>query len=191
VIVAILLAAGQAKRFGSQKLLAIMPKSGHTVVETSAANLLAGAGRVIAVTSRDERLMRALDRAGCEIVVNEHASEGMATSIVAGIGASMDASGWLIALGDMPYVEYATISKVKTALEEGADIAIPRHRSQRGHPVGFSAKYRDALLVLTGDKGACDKGAKAIIDKHQQDIVWVGTTDPGVLADIDLPEDLR
>jgi molybdenum cofactor cytidylyltransferase len=186
VIVAILLAAGQAKRFGSQKLLATLPKSGHTVIETSAANLLAGAGRVIAVTSRDERLMRALDRAGCEVIVNERASEGMATSIVAGVGASMDASGWLIALGDMPYVEYATISRVKTALEEGADIAVPRHRSQRGHPVGFSAKYRDALLALSGDKGA-----KSIIDTHTQDIVWVGTTDPGVLADVDTPEDLH
>jgi molybdenum cofactor cytidylyltransferase len=186
MIVGIMLAAGQARRFGSQKLLAAMPKSGQSVIATTAANLLAGAGRVIAVTARDERLMRVLDHAGCQIVINDHANEGMATSIVAGIRASMDASGWLIALGDMPYVEYATISKVKTALEEGADIAVPRHRSQRGHPVGFSAKYRDQLLALTGDKGA-----KSIIDAHAQSIVWVGTTDPGVLVDIDTPEDLR
>lgn len=186
MIVAILLAAGQARRFGSQKLLAPLPLSGKSVIETAAANLLAGAGRVIAVTARDERLMHVLEQAGCEVVVNDRAREGMATSIIAGVRASEDASGWLIALGDMPYVEAATIGKVKAALEEGADIAVPRHRSQRGHPVGFSAKYRQALCALTGDKGA-----KAIIDVNLTTVTWVGTTDSGVLVDIDTPEDVR
>jgi molybdenum cofactor cytidylyltransferase len=185
LITGILLAGGQGTRFGSQKLLARL-KDGRYVVEASATNLLAAVGRVIAVTGRDERLMRVLDDCGCQVVVNERAAEGMGTSIGAGVEASLAADGWIIALGDMPYIEAATIKKIKLALEEGAAIAVPTHQGRRGHPVGFARHYGDALCALEGDAGA-----KKIIDANIALARMVEVGDAGIFADIDVVGDLK
>jgi molybdenum cofactor cytidylyltransferase len=181
LITGILLAAGRGTRFGSQKLLARLP-DGRYVVEASAANLLAAVGRVIAVTGRDERLMRVLDDCGCQVVVNERAAEGMGTSIGAGVGAD----GWIIALGDMPYIQAATIKKIKLALEEGAAIAVPTHEGKRGHPVGFARQHSGALCALEGDAGA-----RAIIESNIALARMIEVSDAGIFADIDVVGDLK
>lgn len=185
MITGILLAAGRGTRFGSQKLLARL-SDGRYVVEASAANLLAAVGRVIAVTGRDERLMRVLDDCGCQVVVNARAVEGMSTSIGAGVGASLAAEGWIIALGDMPFIASATIEKIKIALAEGAAIVVPTHAGKRGNPAGFARQYGNALCVLAGDTGA-----KAIIDADLALARMIDVNDAGIFADIDLVADLR
>jgi molybdenum cofactor cytidylyltransferase len=185
LITGILLAAGQGTRFGSQKLLARL-SDGRYVVEASATNLLAAVGRVIAVTGRDERLMRVLDDCGCQVVVNERAAEGMGTSIGAGVGASLASDGWIIALGDMPFIQPATIEKIKLALEEGAAIVVPTHEGKRGHPVGFARQYGDALSQFEGDAGA-----KKIIDANIGLTRMVEVGDAGIFADIDVVADLK
>jgi molybdenum cofactor cytidylyltransferase len=185
VIVGILLAAGRGARFGSQKLLARMP-SGSLVVEASAANLLRAVGRVIAVTRRDEKLMRVLDDCGCQIVVNERADEGMGVSLAAGIAASEEASGWIVALGDMPYVQSATIVRVRDSLTEGAPLAMPMRQGVRGHPVGFAAEFRGALGAMQGDAGA-----RALVADNLDRATLIEVDDAGIMADIDTPLDLR
>jgi molybdenum cofactor cytidylyltransferase len=185
LITGILLAGGQGTRFGSQKLLARL-SNGRYVVEASAANLLAAVGRVIAVTGHDERLMRVLDDCGCQVVVNERAAEGMGTSIGAGVAASLTAEGWIIALGDMPFIQPTTIGKIKLALEEGAAIVVPTHEGKRGHPVGFARQYGDALCALEGDAGA-----KAMIDVNIALTRMEEVGDVGIFADIDVVGDLK
>ena len=176
------------------------------MVEASAAHLLAAVGRVIAVTSRDDLLMRVLDDCGCQVIVNEHAAEGMGSSIAAGvvasIAASMDANmdesmttpadpaGWIIALGDMPYVQQTTIATVCQQLTAGCDIVVPTHRGQRGHPVGFARQYGRPLSELQGDSGARTVIDAALI-RDPSRIFYFNTDDRGVLADIDVPADLR
>jgi len=168
------------------------------VVEASAAHLLAAVGQVIAVTSCDDLLMRVLDDCGCQVIVNEHAAEGMGSSIAAGIVASMDDSttthanpaGWIIALGDMPYVQQTTIATVCQQLTAGCDIVVPMHLGQRGHPVGFARQYGRPLSELQGDSGA-----RTVIDaaltRDPSRIFYFNTDDRGVLADIDVPADMR
>ena len=189
MITGILLAAGRGTRFGSQKLLARLSDGrydGRYVIEASAANLLAAVGRVIAVTGRDERLMRVLDDCGCQVIVNERALEGMGTSIGAGVGASRTAEGWIIALGDMPFIDSTTIKKIKLAVAEGATIAVPTHEGKRGHPVGFARQYGSVLSALEGDTGA-----KAIIDANIASARMVEVSDAGIFADIDVVGDLK
>ena len=217
LITGILLCAGQASRFGSQKLLARLPApDGRRVVEASAAHLLAAVGQVIAVTSRDDKLMRVLDDCGCQVIINERAAEGMGSSIAAAVVASMvasiaagmatraDTAGWVIALGDMPYVQHATIATVSQQLAAGPGrngrdvvqlidaqpmIVQPTYHGQRGHPVGFAREYGPALAALKGDTGA-----RAVIDaalaRDPACVLYVNTDDRGVLADIDMPADL-
>ena len=185
---AILLAAGFARRFGSQKLLAHLA-DGRFVVEAAATNLLAGAGRVIAVTGRDDRLMRVLGDCGCEVVVNADAEQGMGSSIVAGVRASADAMGWLIALGDMPYVLPATIADIMNSLGDHTRIVVPTFGGRQGHPVAFAGGlggFGDELLRLQGDSGA-----RSVLAAHPDQLKFLPVNDAGVLADIDTHEDLE
>jgi molybdenum cofactor cytidylyltransferase len=52
--------------------------------------------------------------------------------------------------------------------------------------VGFAPAHRAALLELRGDEGA-----RAIIAAHRKSLTLIDVEDPGVLRDIDTPEDLR
>jgi molybdenum cofactor cytidylyltransferase len=67
----------------------------------------------------------------------------------------------------------------------GASIAAPVPRGRRGHPVGFSAAHRDALMALSGDEGA-----RALVAAAGVDLVRVDVDDQGVLRDVDTPGDL-
>ena len=84
----------------------------------------------------------------------------------------------------MPRVAVSTIEVVARTLDGGPSIVAPFYRGQRGHPVGFGSAHRDALLALDGDTGA-----RALLSMHQ--IARVDVDDPGILRDVDTPEDLR
>jgi molybdenum cofactor cytidylyltransferase len=59
------------------------------------------------------------------------------------------------------------------------------HRGERGHPVGFSAAHRDALMTLSGDEGA-----RSLVAHGGVELVRIDVDDPGVLRDVDAPGDL-
>ncbi|MDE2259940.1 MAG: hypothetical protein KGK17_06425, partial [Betaproteobacteria bacterium] len=59
-----------------------------------------------------------------------------------------------------------------------------RYRGQRGNPVGFSSHFREALMALRGDQGA-----RRLLDVHRQEVCWLDVDDPGILLDIDVPND--
>ncbi|NRF88788.1 NTP transferase domain-containing protein, partial [Burkholderia gladioli] len=102
----------------------------------------------------------------------------------AAVRASRDAGGWLVALGDMPWVAPASIRAVARELASGRNtIAAPHHQGRRGHPVAFAAVHRDALAALDGDTGA-----RALLLAHE--VAEVEVDDPGVLRDVDTRDDL-
>lgn len=185
MIAAVLLAAGSARRFGSQKLLATLP-DGRRVVEAVAQSLMPAVAHVFAVTAADDELARVLRSCGCEVVINHHAIAGMGTSIAAGVGASATARGWLIALGDMPYIQRQTIAKLTQSLRGPDDIVIPTFQGRRGHPVLFGSVYLHELAGLAGDRGA-----RRVVDRHPASVHLVPVADAGILADIDMPADLE
>ncbi len=175
----ILLAAGRSRRFGSDKL--VHPLQGTPMAIASSNALRAALPRTLAVIRPDNDVLAALFTAhGVEIVIAEHADSGMGASLAAGIAAAMDASGWVIALGDMPFILPRTIAQVAAALKLGAGIAAPSYKGKRGHPVGFSDTHREALLELQGDEGA-----RVLLRQNASELVLVDCDDAGILADID------
>ena len=182
---ALLLCGGRSTRFGADKLMADW--QGAPLVVAAAANLREGAGPVLAVIPLGSAaLRRALEHAGCEILETDRTSRGLGASLAAGVESASSASGWIIALGDMPRVKPATIVAVSAALEKGAAIAAPFHDGGRGHPVGFSAALRGELLALDGDVGA-----RRVLELRAKEIVRIAVDDPGILIDIDTPQDLK
>ena len=184
-IVGVLLAAGASTRFRANKLLHPLP-DGTPIAVAAARNLCAALDRVVAVVRPDvPELSRALGGAGVEVTVCPDAASGMGHSLAHAIAATPEASGWVVALADMPFVSPETIRRVAAALRDGAELAAPSYRGARGHPVAFAARYRHELESLTGDAGA-----RAVLKRDHQRIRVVEVDDPGVLRDIDTPVDL-
>lgn len=184
-LVGLLLAAGAATRFGSDKLRHPLPH-GVTVAVQAARHLKAEVPRVIAaVRPGSAETTRALAAEGCEVVSCERAAEGMGASLACAVRAAGEADGYLVALADMPFVRRTTIAAVREALERGALVAAPYWRARRGHPVGFAGTLRAELEALAGDDGA-----KRVLEAHAERLVKVSVGDPGVLRDIDRPADL-
>jgi molybdenum cofactor cytidylyltransferase len=183
----ILLCGGRASRFGSDKLLA--PLHDHALVSHSARNLIAGAGNALAVIPTGAAaLRRALEEAGCDILESSDTAGGLGASLAAGIAHLAQSAGWIIALGDMPFIEPATIAAVRAALERGAPIAAPilLTTRARGHPIGFSSAFRAELAALDGDEGA-----RSVIERHRAAVTTIEVDDAGIVADIDRPADLE
>ncbi len=162
------------------------------MVEASTTNLLiACAGNVVAVTRRDDELIKVLENTDCRIVINAHAEQGMGTSIAVGVAASADATGWLIALGDMPWIRADTVAAIVEALHEssgsgGAKIVVPVFGGRRGHPVGFTGDFGLRLQALTGDSGA-----REILRSDANFVEEIAVDDAGVIADVDTQGDLE
>jgi molybdenum cofactor cytidylyltransferase len=184
-VVGILLAGGASTRFGSNKLLHPLP-DGTPLAVASLRNLKAAVPRVVAVVRPGADALAQLLRAGgAEITVCDRADDGMGTTLAHAVRASRDADGWLVALADMPFIRPDTIRRVAERLAAGAALAAPRHAGERGHPVGFAARFGAALAGLTGDAGARD-----LVRAEAGVLELVDCDDPGVVRDIDTPADL-
>ena len=184
-VVGILLAAGSAQRFGAPKLLHALP-NGVPIGIAAARALIQAVPKTIAVVQPgDQVLTEAFSAIGLKIVGNPFSNNGMGTSLAAGIRATPEAGGWLIALADMPWVYPATICMLADRLRNGASIVAPVYAGQRGHPVGFAHHWGEKLQTLCGDEGARD-----LIADHSEELVLQTTLDAGVLEDIDHPGDL-
>lgn len=182
----ILMAAGNSERFGTQKLMAPMP-GGESVGLAAARHLIAVLPRSIAVVRPgDDDLRAGLEAFGFRLVENSDPASGMGASLALAVKASPDAHGWLVTLADMPWMRQSSIRLVAERIKSGASIASTRYGGQRGHPVGFAAKWGRSLADLKGDKGA-----KHLLANHSEELECLDVDDPGVLRDVDVPEDLK
>jgi molybdenum cofactor cytidylyltransferase len=183
-IAGILLAAGAGSRFGGGKLLHMI--DGVAIGVRSARNLIAAGLNVTAVVRPgSDALRRLLQAEGCTVTECANAADGMGVSLAHVIAHTRDASGWVVALADMPRIQPETIRTIAAAVRGGTLIAAPSYRGERGHPVGFSAALRDELLACAGDEGA-----RSVIKRHHAEIQLVPVDDSGVVFDIDRREDV-
>lgn len=181
----ILLAAGRATRFGEPKLTQPLPDG--TPIALAAANAItAHLSRTIAVVRPDDRELAALLRsAGMDILPCPFADRGMGASLAAAISHTRSAPGWIVALGDMPYIRPGTVRTIRDRLVEGQSLVLPVHQGRRGHPVGFGPEFGPDLEVLDGDIGA-----RSILARHARPEHRLCVSDPGICRDIDTPADL-
>ncbi|WP_420995828.1 nucleotidyltransferase family protein [Cupriavidus sp. 30B13] len=183
----ILLAAGYGRRFDAtgrhNKLLARLP-DGQTVAGRSARTLAATLpGSLAVIRPGHPALAAELRAAGCRVLEAPAAEAGMGAALAAAVAATADARGWVVALADMPWLPADLVRAVALTITTPDAIAAPWRDGQRGHPVGFGAAWRGALLGLDGDEGA-----RALL--KTQPVVRILTEDPGAFRDVDVAGDL-
>ncbi len=201
MIWAVVLAAGESRRMGTQKLL--LPFGDTTVVgavvRTAADSCAEG---VLVVLGADRERVRAELEPGREpdrgagpagtaaiaFTVNEDYPSGMLSSIQAGFRAlPPDAEAAVVMLGDQPFLPSRVVDAVIAAYREsGKGIVIPAFRGRRGHPVLVDIKYRDEVLALDPADGL-----RQLMRAHSGDIQEVDVDDAGILRDLDTPEDYQ
>jgi len=185
VIAGLLLAAGGARRFGAQKLLA--PLDGMPLVRHAALHLAQSVEDLVIVVGCEAELVRdALGGVSATVVENAEWASGIAGSIRCGVDVlPLDAEAVIVALGDEPRIDAAVTRAVITRWEEArAAIVSARYRGVRGHPVLFDRRVFSELSTLTGDAGA-----RSIIERRARDVVYVDV-DAQRPVDVDTPDDL-
>jgi molybdenum cofactor cytidylyltransferase len=140
---------------------------------------------IAVVRPGDEELKARLAAEGIGIVVNPEADEGMGVSIARGVRATTQATGWVIALADMPFIQTETIVTVAHTIKRGCILAAPIFKGRRGHPVGFGRVFFAELVALSSDTGA-----RQIIEQHKKHLVLIPVDDPGIHQDVDSLADL-
>ena len=184
-LAAVVLAAGQSRRFGGDKRFAQV--RGRPLI-AHALDALAGFdfAQKIAVVRPEDPIESLVRSHGVILVINPDADDGMGTSLACGIAALEGVDGAFIVLADMPDIPPALYVEMADRFAEGeADIVIPRHNGQAGHPVLFGATCFAELKGLHGDRGA-----RALFASQRYVKAWIEVDSAGVLRDIDQQKDL-
>jgi molybdenum cofactor cytidylyltransferase len=187
-IAALVLAAGQARRMGSNKLVAEL--GGKPLVRHVVEAALASQAASVTVVSGHEpdRLAEALAGTGVRIVHNPDYASGLSTSLQRGLAAlPADVDGALVLLGDMPRVSTAAIDRLIAAFSplEGRALCVPTWQGKRGNPLLFAKRYFAEVQAIDGDQGA-----RLLLSEHPDAVAEVAMPDDAVLTDVDTPEAL-
>ncbi len=188
-IAGLVLAAGRSSRMGAlNKLLIVIdgkPMIRHAVEAVLAAQL----SPVIVVTGHQHGELEAtLKDLPVKILYNKDFAEGLSTSLRRGLAElPEDCDGALVALGDMPRVTAAAITKLVNAFNpvEGRSIIVPTWHGKRGNPVLWGRQFFGQMRQIDGDVGA-----RHLIAANAETIAEIEMENDGVLTDIDTPQAL-
>jgi len=189
-IAALVLAAGRSSRMGGPNKL-LEKINGRPLVRIVVDAALGSKARpVIVVTGHQrERVEAALAGLPVQVVHNPNFSDGLGTSLKAGIAAvPPQADGAIVCLGDMPQVDAALIDRLIAAFDpdKGALAVVPTIAGKRGNPVVWSRRFFPDLMAVEGDVGA-----RHLIGRYAEAVTDVPLTGTAALTDIDTPEALR
>lgn len=186
MIGAIILAAGQSRRMGRNKML--LPYGMSTVLETIVTEVAAcsAVADVVVVTGHEsDRIVALLASYPARCVFNPaYAHAEMLVSLQVGLRAlSTSVRAALIVPGDHARLRRQVFQRVSQAYQPGAFV-IPSYQMKRGHPILIDRMWWDELLALPETATLRD-----FIRAHQEHIRYVVVGTDSVLKDMDTPEE--
>ena len=181
----IMLAAGNSRRFGSNKLLYEIdgvPMYLRTLTKLQKAASELGNCEIIVVTQYEEIAAKA-QGSGARVLINPHPERGISSSMKIGLATAKESLACLFTVSDQPWLTTETIvNLVHKFLLEHKGMACTLLGTKTGNPCIFSRKYYQELLEISGDKGG-----KQIINRHPEDVAYLEIEDARELTDMDTP----
>ena len=189
MIAAVLLAAGESRRMGRPKLTLPWGAGGSVISQVVARFREAGADPLLVVTGGDrDEVERALQGAGAQCLFNPiYRQGGMLSSIKVGLRRLVDgdAEAALVAPADLPSLTVETLRRLLDhRRRSGATLIVPSYEMRRGHPVLIGRGLWQGVLDLAEGETLRD-----FLRRQAQQIEYVVVQDPGVIRDVDTPED--
>lgn len=185
--VAVVPAAGAARRFGGGKLVADI--RGEPLLQYTLRALLdAGVPRVVLVAAAVDAFVTvpAVADPRVQVVLNSDPARGMFSSVLAGL-AEVDRGGPALVLpADMPFIRAASIEAVLAAHRASGQAVVASYRGRRGHPVVLPASIWPELLDQSPLSSLKDALAGLEVELRQLEV-----EDAGVLRDVDSKTDLE
>ena len=192
MIAVVVLAAGKSTRFPGNKLLA--PVRGEAMIRRVVREALESrADVVIVVLGHDAERVRGaledLDGGKLRLVFNQDYEAGMSSSIKAGVAAvKEEARAVLILPGDYALITRGAVDAVIEKYLEGAGrLLVASFQGRRGHPLLIDRDLFDEVLQISEE----EQGLRKVVRAHEGELVVVEAGGPGVLVDVDTPEDYR
>ena len=187
---AIILAAGNSKRFGSTNKLFTQlyskPLISHVVNEICKSKVK----NIFVITGKDhDQICDVLNNYRVNVVKNQNHILGINSSISLGIE-NLDpvSNSVMICLGDMPLLlskDYNKLLNFNNNFGGKNKITVPFNSNQNGNPAIFGSRFYKRLLCLKGDEGG-----KKIIDENNNHLVKFFTDFKGFYYDIDVKSDI-
>jgi PAS domain S-box-containing protein len=178
MIAAIVLAAGESRRFGGVKQLVLLDR---VLAHVRAAGF---DDVVVVLGAHADEVRAAVDLSRERVVFNPDFARGMSTSIQAGLRAlSDDVEAAMIVLGDQPFVTPETMNRLIDEYRRARPAAVvPTFRGARGNPVLVDRSLFPEMMHIEGDVGF-----RPILANRRAETSEVAVDDPGVVSDIDTP----
>jgi len=189
---AVLPAAGQSVRMGRPKLA--LPLGGSTVLERVVASLRAACVDTVLVVVGPHvpELVPLAERAGAHVLQLVEETPDMRATVEAGLHWLEDRFNpapddqWLLVPADHPTLDPSVVRQLLRARAEGpgASIVVPTHGGRRGHPTLIDWKHVAGIRAL-----APGQGLNVYLRRLAAETREVAVDSPGVLCDLDTPEE--
>ena len=178
----VVLAAGNARRFGSNKLKAQV--DGESLIRRALEAV--PSGLVTVVVSQYPDILALAGEYGFAAVLNDQPGLGLSRSVRLGLEQLLDCDGVLFLVADQPWLKRDSAEALAALWAQNpGKIAAMAHGGVRGNPCIFPARFYPELLELTGDRGG-----SAVIRRHEDALILL-ETDALELADVDTPAALE
>ena len=178
----VVLAAGNARRFGSNKLKAQV--DGASLIRRALDAV--PSGLVTVVVSQYPEILKLAGEYGFEAVLNDQPGLGLSRSVRLGLEKLLDCDGVLFLVADQPWLKRDSAEALAALWAQNPGrIAAMAHGGVRGNPCLFPARFYPELLELTGDRGG-----STVIRRHEDALILL-ETDALELADVDTPAALE
>ncbi len=179
----LIMAAGNATRFQSNKLLA--PLDGRPLISYTLASVPHAVFHRLLVVTQYPQIAALAKQFGYECLQNTRPEDGLSRTIRLGTDALRDCDAIVYLVADQPLLRAESIRRLVSAWQLEPDcIHSVSHQGQRGNPVLFPRCFFDELCALSGD---C--GGSVVIRRHPERLRMVEAAREE-LADIDTPQAL-
>lgn len=191
-IILVLLAAGDSRRFGENKLLYMLEgKPMYEHIADTIGKLPDKQWKEKIIVTQYKKIMENMKEWGYHIIENTESNLGISHSIHLAIekiqlmyqtGVIYRPYAICFIVCDQPYLRSATIETfVKGYVKSRKGIGCLCFHGERGNPVIFSDKYEEELLLLAGDVGG-----KKVLQSHMEDVYFYEVENFKELEDIDM-----